>query len=93
MKKLLCAILVLAMCAFAFVGCTQNANTDNGDKPAGDDTPADAKVKVGFIFLHDENSTYDLNFMNGAKAACEAQGVDYITSDYPKLVAEAISAK
>ena len=27
----------------------------------------DAKtVKVGFIFLHDEQSTYDLNFMKGA---------------------------
>ena len=33
-------------------------------------------VKAGFIFLHDENSTYDLNFMNAAKAACEALGVE-----------------
>ena len=40
---------------------------------------ADAKeVKVGFIFLHDENSTYDRNFMDAAKAACEAQGVEYM---------------
>ena len=37
-----------------------------------------AEVKVGFIFLHDENSTYDKNFMDAAKAACEAQGVEYI---------------
>ena len=29
------------------------------------------KVKIGFIFLHDENSTYDKNFMDAAKAACE----------------------
>ena len=36
------------------------------------------KVKVGFIFLHDENSTYDLNFINGAKEACEKLGVEYI---------------
>ena len=36
-----------------------------------------AKVKIGFIFLHDENSTYDLNFINGAKEACEKLGVDY----------------
>ena len=28
------------------------------------------KVKIGFIFLHDENSTYDLNFINAAKEAC-----------------------
>ena len=31
-------------------------------------------VKAGFIFLHDENSTYDLNFINAAKAACEKHG-------------------
>ena len=32
-------------------------------------------VKVGFIFLHDENSTYDLNFINGAKEAAETLGL------------------
>ncbi|MBQ6325376.1 MAG: BMP family ABC transporter substrate-binding protein [Clostridia bacterium] len=35
-------------------------------------------VKVGFIFLHDENSTYDLNFLNAAKEACEKTGVEYV---------------
>lgn len=28
--------------------------------------------------LHDENSTYDLNFINGAKEAAEALGVEYV---------------
>ena len=37
-----------------------------------------AKIKVGFIFLHDENSTYDLNFMNAAIAACDELGVEYL---------------
>ena len=37
-----------------------------------------SKTKVGFIFLHDENSTYDLNFMNAAIAACEELGVEYL---------------
>jgi len=32
----------------------------------------------GFIFLHDENSTYDRNFMEAAKAACEKYGVNYL---------------
>ena len=32
-------------------------------------------VKAGFICLHDENSTYDLNFINGAKEACEKLGI------------------
>ena len=38
-----------------------------------------ADIKAGFIMLHDENSTYDLNFINGAKEACEALGItDYV---------------
>ena len=40
-----------------------------------------AKIKVGFIFLHDEQSTYDLNFLNAAKDACESFGVPYVTKD------------
>ncbi len=35
----------------------------------------DADFKVGFIFLHDENSTYDKNFMDAATAATEALGL------------------
>ena len=31
--------------------------------------------KVGFIFLHDETSTYDKNFIDAANAACEALGI------------------
>ena len=41
-------------------------------------TAEGTKVKIGFIFLHDENSTYDLNFINGAKEACEKLGVEYV---------------
>ena len=36
------------------------------------------KVKVGFIFLHDENSTYDKNFIDAAKEACDSLGVQYV---------------
>ena len=35
-------------------------------------------VKVGFIFLHDENSTYDKNFIDAAKEACESLGVQLV---------------
>ena len=35
--------------------------------------PAD--MKVGFIFLHDENSTYDLNFINAATEAAANLGM------------------
>ncbi|MBR5528226.1 MAG: BMP family ABC transporter substrate-binding protein [Clostridia bacterium] len=32
-------------------------------------------LKVGFIFLHDENSTYDKNFIDAAKVATEKLGL------------------
>ena len=65
MKKLIALLLVLVM-LFAFAGC------------GGDKTNADDKLTVGFIFLHDEQSTYDKNFMDAAKAACEDLGVKYV---------------
>ena len=64
MKKIIALLLAIAM-LFAFAGC--------GTK----DKDADAGLKVGFIFLHDEQSTYDKNFMDAAKAACEEMGVAY----------------
>ena len=60
---MMCLVMVLAI-----VGC-------KGTKPA--EEPA-KKVKVGFICLHDEQSTYDLNFINAAKAACEKLGVEMV---------------
>ena len=62
MKKILALVLVLCLCLTA----------------AGVMAEEGTKVKVGFIFLHDENSTYDLNFINAAKAACEKLGVEYV---------------
>ena len=55
----------------------------NGDEEANtDETPEDeakgiAKedIKVGFIFLHDENSTYDKNFIDAANVAVEKLGL------------------
>ena len=66
MKKILSlclAVLMLAACVSAFASCGEI-----GEK----------KMKVGFIFLHDENSTYDNNFLQAAKAACEAKGVEMV---------------
>ena len=68
MKKSLILLLVLAMVVMtALTGC--------GSK-GGEEKKEDAgSMKVGFICLHDENSTYDLNFINGAKEACEKLGI------------------
>ena len=38
----------------------------------------DDKMKVGFIFLHDEQSTYDKNFIDAAVEACEKMGVKMV---------------
>ncbi len=68
MRKITALLLCLAM-LFAFAGCG-SANT-------GSDAAAKSDLKVGFIFLHDEQSTYDKNFMDAAKAACKEMGVEY----------------
>ncbi len=51
--------LVMLLCAGSALASCQDKNSD---------------FKVGFIFLHDENSTYDLNFINAANETCEALG-------------------
>ena len=55
------------------------ASSEAGSSEAAESEASVTGVKAGFIFLHDENSTYDLNFMNGAKAACEKLGIEYMT--------------
>ena len=56
-----------------------DAQTGDTATATADTTTATAGLKAGFIFLHDENSTYDLNFMNAAKEACEKLGVECVT--------------
>ena len=68
MKKLIALLLAVAM-LLCFAGC--GTKDTNSDANASD-------MKVGFIFLHDEQSTYDKNFMDAAKAACEAMNVEYV---------------
>jgi len=68
MKKIIALLLAVAM-LFCFAGCSAE-DTNSGAEAKSD-------LKVGFIFLHDEQSTYDKNFMDAAKAACEEMGVEY----------------
>ena len=85
MKKFLAMILALAM-VFALCACGSSSAPAESAAPAESTAPAEesaapaeesaaSDIKVGFIFLHDENSTYDLNFINGAKEACAALGL------------------
>lgn len=64
MKKVLALLLAVVMIL--------------GMAACGAKKPADEKMKVGFIFLHDEQSTYDKNFIDAAKAACEKMGVTMV---------------
>ncbi len=64
MKKVISLLVVLAMLVGTMTmlaGCGENAASED--------------FKIGFIFLHDENSTYDKNFLDAAKAATEELGL------------------
>ena len=67
MKKIVAVLLAVVLVVAAFAACSKKENTDTPE--VADD------FKVGFIFLHDENSTYDLNFINAAKEACADLGI------------------
>ena len=73
MKKIIAFLLAAVMC-LSLAACG-----GNGTPASKDGGESQAKIKAGFIFLHDENSTYDLNFINGMKEACEALGIEYIS--------------
>ena len=74
-QKLFSVVLVLAM-VLSLCACGNaaggSADTEKSSK-LGETT-----VKAGFICLHDENSTYDKNFIDAAKATCESLGIEYV---------------
>ena len=85
------ALALVAVMMLALVACgggndpantTDASNsTASSDAAASTDATTDAtpvvddSFKIGFIFLHDENSTYDLNFINAAREAQAALGL------------------
>ena len=82
MKKITALLLAMVM-VFTLCACGNNSD----DKKTDDNADA-SKIKVGFIFLHDENSTYDLNFMNAAEAACKNLGLDESQYVFKKNIPE-----
>ena len=81
--------MVFSLC-IAFASCNNAGNNDDSqpesqaapsseEQSSEEQTSEDVSVpedfKVGFIFLHDENSTYDKNFMDAAKAVQKKLGL------------------
>ena len=73
-KKIVSLLTVMALAATTLAGCGSSSSDTAADtadstdaaatEEAGDTDTAEAStagLKAGFIFLHDENSTYDLN--------------------------------
>ena len=61
MKKLIALVLVLALCLTAAASFADGIAKEN--------------IKLGIITLHDEQSTYDKNFIDSAKAAAANLGL------------------
>lgn len=62
-KKILLTSLLATTGTLALASCNMGGND---------------KIKVGLIALHDVNSTYDKNFIDAFKAACEAKGMEAV---------------
>ncbi len=78
MKKLISIVLVatIALMCLAFAGCD---NAKDETSKAADTSKADTAdlsgMKIGLICLHDENSTYDNNFIAAMKDAQKNLGL------------------
>ena len=84
MKKILCAVLALAI-VLSFAACGGKKSTTTETKAEGaellprqeikSDVTIPDDFKIGMICLHDENSTYDNNFIQGLKSVQAALGL------------------
>jgi basic membrane protein A len=93
-KKILSLVLAVVMVA-ALVACSdmdsKEAKMTESPLPEVElkkdfDVPAD--FKIGFILLHDEASTYDLNFINAVKKVQETLGLTDDQIIYKKGIPE-----
>jgi len=71
MKKRLIALLVCLVMVMMPMLAACGGGGGGEEAPAADE----GGVKVGLITLHDENSTYDLNFINSFKDSMAALGI------------------
>ena len=74
-KKIVALVLVLALAASLAIGLAACNDPDNSQLVFG---PEDADITFGMICLHDENSTYDANFINAARELAASKNVRVI---------------
>lgn len=87
---LILAVAVLATVVFALTACKDDETKGEITLPAYEaiETPdyssvtVPADFKIGFIFLHDANSTYDKNFIDAAEEAVAAMGLTDAQVEY-----------
>lgn len=85
MKKILTLLLTAIMavaCCFGFTACGGNEEPGvaipalkDTNFTEFDDTKIDSNFKLGVLCLHDENSTYDKNFIEAVRKAQKALGL------------------
>ena len=79
MKKIVAMILAVLFVCGALAACGGNNTKETTPADGTQETEAaTTDFKAGFIMLHDENSTYDKNFIEAARKACENLGVECI---------------
>lgn len=72
-RRSLLAAGLTGAASLALAAC--NGNGDGDENPTDGGDTAKPGMKVGLICLHDENSTYDLNFINAFKEAMATLGI------------------
>ena len=80
MKKVISRLTTILLVTTLVLGCMTGCNSsDNGSKGGSSTSSTDSSnkknIKIGLICLHDENSTYDLNFINSIEAAKKNLGL------------------
>lgn len=79
MKKAIALVLAIVLVVACFAACGGNKDNDSTTTPSDGTSNTAAldvsKIKFGLICLHDENSTYDNNFILAIKDAQKALGL------------------
>ena len=80
MKKFLSRLTTILLVATLVLGCMTGCNSSEKDTSKGDTANSSnssntKNVKIGLICLHDENSTYDLNFINSIETVKKNLGL------------------